>query len=442
MSFKYQFPSKEESVLPNGLRLILLPDRAQEGVVAALQMPFGRFSDPVGLEGIAEMTVGAAQKGTRSLQAEQFTEKIEFLGAAISASAGEEHTVFELRTISDFFHELMPLFWEMIFKPALDKHEFDRYKKEVVTGLTVDASNPVTLANRHFYRELAGAAHPVGRFQTVKSLRSVNIGNLRDFHSRFFSVSGALLIVAGDFDPIQFKERYTQFLLDAPVNKNAPVVYAARLENFEAGFRIIDKPDSTQATIFLGHPLPGEDCGEHDAITLANYILGGGNFSSRLMKSVRSRDGQTYDISSYLVAERRFGAFRIATSTQNRSAAEVYSSVLEEYRRFCEKGVTGEELEKAKKFVIGNMAFQLEGITSVVDKLLWLRFFGYDDSYIEHFDKRMESLTLDVVNDAIKRYFSSEKLVTVMVGRKLDLLDQFKDKAGGIKLFSFRDPVK
>ncbi|MDR0305463.1 MAG: insulinase family protein [Chitinispirillales bacterium] len=442
MSFRYQFPPKEESVLPNGLRLILLPDHTQEGVVAALQMPFGRFSDPVGLEGIAELTMGVAQKGTQSLSSELFTEKIEFLGASVSANTGEEHTVFELRAMSVFFHELMPLFWEMIFKPALDKREFDIYKKETITALTVDASNPVMLANRHFYRELAGSAHPVGRFQTAKSLKSISIDNLLDFHRQFFSVADALLIVAGNFDTAEFKERYMQLLFSAPSAKSASVVQAQPIEQFESGFRIVDKPDSTQATIFLGHPLPGEDCGEHDAITLANYILGGGNFSSRLMKSVRSRHGQTYDISSYLVAERRFGAFRIATSTQNRSAAEVYTSILDEYKRFCEDGVTNEELEKAKKFVIGNIAFQLEGINSVVEKLLWLRFFGYEDSYIEQFDKRMELLTPDVVNDAIRRYFSSSKLVTVIVGRKLDIFDQFKDRAAGIKLFNYRDPVK
>jgi len=335
----------------------------------------------------------------------------------------------------------MPLFWEMIFNPALDKNELKRYKKETIAALTVDASNPVTLANRHFYRELAGTAHPAGRFQTVKSLRAVNADKLRSFHRQYFSVSDALLIVAGDFCPQEFKERYMKLLLDAPVC-GAKAVLASPLENIHQGFRIVDKPESTQTAVFIGHPLPGEDCGEHDAITLANYILGGGNFSSRLMKSVRSRQGQVYDISSYLVAERRFGAFRISTNTQNQSALEVYNAVLEEYERFCEHGVTIEELESAKKFVIGNIAFQLEGVSSVVDKLLWLRFFGYDDSYIEQFHKRMELLTLDAVNNAVKRYFSARKLVTVMVGRASELLEQFKDKPYNIKQFNFRDPVK
>ena len=441
MSFKYKFPQKEEIVLPNSLRLILLPDRSQEGIVTALQMPFGRFCDPVGFEGIAELTVGVAQRGTISLNAEQFTEKMEFLGASLNASAGEEHTVFEMRAISSFFHELMPLFWEMIFNPALDKHELNRYKKETVAALTVDAVNPATLANRHFYRELAGTAHPAGRFQTVKSIRGISVDKLRSFHRQYFGVSDALLVVAGDFHPEEFKERYMKLLLDAPAS-DAKAVQALPIENCQGGFRIIDKPESTQAAIFIGHPLPGEDCREHDAITLANYIFGGGNFSSRLMKTVRSRQGQVYDISSYLVAERHFGAFRISTNTQNQSAADVYSVIIEEYRKFCEHGVTAEELENAKKFVIGNIAFQLEGISSVVDKLLWLRFFDYDDSYIEQFDKRMELLTLDVVNSTIKKYFTAQKPVTVMVGRASELLEQFKDKSYNIKQFNFRDPVK
>jgi predicted Zn-dependent peptidase len=73
---------------------------------------------------------------------------------------------------------------------------------------------------------------------------------------------------------------------------------------------------------------------------------------------------------------------------------------------------------------------------------LWLRFFGYGDSYIEQFDKRMERLSLDVVNSAIKQYFSAQKLVTVMVGSSAELFEQFKGRADNIKQFSFRDPVK
>ncbi len=438
---KYVFPPMDEKVLSNGLRLVLIPDRTQEGTVAAMQFPFGRFCDREGFEGTAEMVMGMMQKGTQSLASEAFSEKFEFRGAMLSGNAGEEHSVFELRTLSSFLPELFPVFWEMMFKPSFDKKEFGRYKREFLTALQAEAVDPSFLANRHFYTELAGKQHPSGRFHSIHSIKRITLEHLKAFHGRCCTLSGAVLVVAGNFDSGEFMEKFGSLVQSGEATAEPRTERAEAFSIGESTLRIVDKPDLTQTTILMGHPVPGEDSEERDAIAVANYIFGAGNFSSRLMNRIRSRHGRTYGISSTIASERHFGAFLISTSTQNQTVGEVFSTILDEYEKFCREGVTEAELDKAKRFAVGNIAFQLEGITNVVEKLLWLRFYGHENSYIEQFDRRVDALTVETVNRAVDRHFSAEKLIGVMVGRKADLmpqLDRFKMK---LRTYHYRDGV-
>lgn len=438
---KYVFPPMEEKNLSNGLRLILVPDRNQGGVVAAMQFPFGRLCDEDGLEGTAEMVMGMMQKGTRSLSSEEFSEKFEYRGAMLSGNAGEEHSIFELRMLSTCLSELFPLFWEMIFRPAFDKKEFGRYRREVLTALQAESIDPTFLANRHFYAELAGKKHPSGRYHSSESIKRITLEGLHRFHQKYIAASDAVLVVAGDFDPESFMQEFSSLVESKETASACERVEAEALSIGKSTIRVVDKPDLTQTTILMGHPVPGENCEDRNAIAIANYILGAGNFSSRLMNRIRSRHGRTYGIASTIASERYFGAFLISTSTQNQTVGEVYSTIIEEYKLFCSEGVTQDELDKAKRFAIGNIAFQLEGITNVVEKLLWLRFYGHENSYIENFDEKVDALTVDGVNTAIHKYFSPEKMITVMVGRKAELFSQLENFTTELKTFNYRDAV-
>jgi zinc protease len=118
----------------------------------------------------------------------------------------------------------------------------------------------------------------------------------------------------------------------------------------------------------------------------------------------------------------------------------VLKSIIEEYRRFCNEGVTADELEKAKQFAIGNMAFQLEGIGNVVDKILWLHFYGRPNSYIERFGEIISAIDIAEVNGAIRKYLSPENLIIVAVGKKDEIREQL-GTFGAVREFNYRDKL-
>jgi zinc protease len=439
MSFSFVFPPSDEFVLDNGLSVISMPDHEQPGLVLALQIPVGRFADPPGREGLCELTAALLAKGTSTFPPEEFSERIENAGASFFSDIGEEHCVLGFRMLAASVPRLFPLFVEMVRSPLLAKEEFLRLRREMVTALRAEANDPSLLATRHFYAELAGNGHPAGRFQTISSLKAISLHDVEKFFNENFSPMGSLCIIAGDGERERLRTMIAeQFSFWKRQGTGVAVVAEAAKRVPRQVIRLINKPDLTQATLAVGHGAPGERCADKNALSLANHVFGSGNFSSRLMARIRSAGGKTYGVSSQLVAETEFGALLISTSTQNNRAQEVLENILEEHHNFVTRGVTSGELAKAKQFATGNMAFQLEGIGNIVEKLLWLRFYGRENSYIEQFEKRLAALDLDTVNAAVSKYFAEESCIIAVVGKLADLAPQLRS-FGTPRRFHFRD---
>ena len=427
MSQKFTFPEMKEFEIENGLKAILIPDNRQEGVVAALQMPFGRFADTKQYEGCTELCIGWMQKGTEELPFEKFSDVFEERGATVFAEVGEEHTMLGVKMLSRFKDELFPHFWSMITKPAFDKRELSRIQQEMITALRAEAVDPGTIANRHFFKELAGDEHPAGRFHTVASFKKMHADLVSDFYREYVLPQGSILIIAGDISYEWFDEQCRKMVEAWKSNNQRKPCEANPAQNRASAIRFIEKNDLTQVSLLLGQAAPGELDPKRNRIALANYVFGAGNFSSRLMTRIRSTAGKTYGVSSHITAERLFGAITISTSTQNRFLKEVLGDLISEFNSFCKNGITQEELDKAKRFAIGNMAFQLEGLTNVVEKILWLRYYQRDNFYIESFDTIINGISLSDVNDAIRETFDPEKLIIVAVGKKTEILSQLRE---------------
>ncbi|MBN2036081.1 MAG: insulinase family protein [Chitinispirillaceae bacterium] len=438
MKFHYRFPAMEEFDCANGLRIICLSDSEQHGLVIALQLPFGRFSDTAGREGLCELTVNLLAKGTESFSSEEIADKLEHAGAILFTDIGEEHCAIGIRMRAATLNELLPLFIEMITRPRFDRDEFKRLRQEMVTGLLAETADMSFISTRHFYAELTGGAHPAGLFQTVRTLRSITLEDVQRFFADYFSPPHSIAVLAGDWEKQSLVRIATEQFSLWKKKAGAKGVVAPPLQPLKSSsVRLVHKPGLTQTTLAIGHPAPGERCVQKNALLLANHIFGGGNFSSRLMTRIRTSGGKSYGVTSQLLTETDFGAFLITTSTQNRQLAEVMNGIIEEYRRFCNDGVTEEELEKAKQFAIGSMAFQLEGIGHVVDKLLWLRFYGKPNSYIERFNELISSIDHEQVNSAINSYCSPDHFVIVAVGKKEEAEAQLRP-FGPIRHFHFR----
>ena len=388
-----------------------------------------------------ELMVELMLKGPKDSTAEQFAERLENVGAMLFSEVGEEHCIIGIRMLSKYSQELLPLFWQMIVEPAFEEKEFNRIKREMQTALQAETTDPSTIAQRHFFAALTGPQHPAHNYRSLSTIKKIQLSHVKKFYEDYFSPENGTVVVVGDFESDALCGRWEDVFMKWQHTRGKNPCIAPKTEPVVKSIvRLIDKPDLTQTSLIVGHNTPGEDDPDRDAASIANYILGAGNFSSRLMTQIRSDGGQTYGITSQFIYGKEFGAFLISTSTQNAQLNEVLGSIMNVYKQFCENGVEEDELEKAKQFAVGNMAFQLEGINNIADKLLWLRLRGRGNAYLENFKSRLDKIDLSDINAAVKKYFFPEPLIIVAVGRKTELLDQVKG-FGEVKSYHFRQQI-
>ncbi|HEX7510651.1 MAG TPA: pitrilysin family protein [Chitinivibrionales bacterium] len=435
----YTFPAMTRRTLPNGLQVLWVPDREQRTMTIALQIPVGEFSDPPSFEGTAELTVALMQKGTQALSSEEFAEKLEQTGATIFSETGDEHLVLGCKMLSMHMETVAPMFWDMVCSPRFDEGELTRLKREMITGLQAEIADPNALVNKHFFTVLCTNKHPAGRVHSIASIKRIGLREIRSFYTSYFSPEKSVLAIAGHLVQQEAEDRWTPVFSGWSASRPKESCIGEPLTPLKRTvIRLVDKPDITQTYFIIGHPVPGELSPQRNACALANYILGGGNFSSRLMERVRSEKGKTYGISSQIMSNRECGIFMIATATLCAQTAEVLGAILDVYREFSTRGITEAELAKAKEFAIGNMAFQLEGIGNIVEKLLWLSLFDRPLSYIEHFDSLIASIGVDTVNEAIRSHLSSAAFTIAAVGPKTQIQSQLS-AMGEVSTVHFRE---
>jgi len=434
----YTFPDLTDEVLENKLKVIFISDSEQPAMTIAVQFPLGKFYSPWGAEGLAELSIALMQKGTHRYSHEEFSGRLEQTGSSLFSDVGEEHAILGCKFLSRFSDEIIPLFWEMVTQPGLHENELKMLKRELITSLQAESADPHSLAGKMFNRMLFGVEHPAGRRLSIETIKKITLPQITSFVSQHIVPSDAFAVIAGDCSKDTYHKKWRPLLNQWQSDTTPQRLRFAAPENpTQNTIHLVDKPDLSQATVIIGHLVPPEGYEQRNALALANYILGGGNFSSRLMKEIRSKLGKTYGIASQINASLQIGTFSIATSTQSHQLKEMIDTIFTVYQDYSEHGATAEELQKAQRFAAGNMAFQLEGIGNMAEKLLWLELYGRPRSYLENFAEIISSISLDAVNEEIGRHLSQKHFIISVAGNQKAVLDDLSS-FGTVEMTNFR----
>lgn len=418
------FPPFERDEEGNGLSVYWVPDLEQETLTIAIQFQFGRFADPRGMEGIGETLIALMQKGTVTHEHGVFSEMLERRGATLFAEVAEEHSVVGCRMLARYAGSVVPLFWEMVTSPGLREEELPMIKREVCAAMQAEYADPGAVAHRHYAALVFGTSSVAGRSRTPASVKRVTAHAVREHYRAVVTPAKSALILAGSLQIAAARSMWGPLFQAWEHTGNSSATAGAVVPASPVRGRtlvVVDKPELTQTTLLLGHQLPAEHSCDRTALSLVNYVFGGGNFSSRLMDRVRSQMGKTYGIGSQYITTASLGVFVVTTATRTEQTAGMLDVVLDECRTLCEQGMTDGELEKAQRYITGNMAFQFEGIGNIADKLLWLHHYNRPVSYLENYAAHVCSLTLDEVNGALRRHWDPGRILCVAVGSRAKL---------------------
>jgi zinc protease len=170
-----------------------------------------------------------------------------------------------------------------------------------------------------------------------------------------------------------------------------------------------------QPTIEFGQP--GILRADKDFIPayVANYILGGGGFSSQLMKEVREKRGLTYGIDTDLNTYSKAGVFVGQVATKKESVKQTIDVIRQVMNSFAEKGATASELTDAKTYLTGSYPLAFDSNTGIAAQLNAFQRVGLSSDYITKRNDMIEAVTLDDIKRVAKRLFNPAKM-TIVVG--------------------------
>lgn len=414
-------PAAQRRTLPNGVRLIVSEQHVLPMVVLQVLVDAGARRDPRAKEGLASLTADLLTEGTRSRSASQIKEAADFIGAGLETSADTDFALLSLTVLSKDLDTGLALLTDVLLHPTFPETEVARRREAALASIRANEDNPGSVAQRAFV-EAVFRGEPYGHpaIGTAESVRRVTRADVEAFYKLHYRPDGTILVVAGDVVAADVEQRLQAALKEWPSRNVEPFEYAAsrggRPETVQ-----IEKP-ITQANILLGHRGVARDNPDYYALTVMNFILGGGGFTSRLLDNIRTKAGLAYSVASYFVAGKSPGSFQISMQTKNESATDAIARTCGELERIRREPVGDAELGDAKLYLTGSFPLRLDSTAKIAGFLAQVEFFSLGADYAETYVQRINAVTKDDVLRVAQQYLHPDDLQLIVVAN----LDQAK----------------
>lgn len=403
----------QEVTSPGGVTAWLVEDYTVPIIAVRFAFSGGSVQDPVGKEGLSNLMTGLFDEGAGDLDADAFQERLDEVGAEMSFDARRDAVYGSIRMLAESRDEGFDLLRLAVNEPRFDVGPVERIRAQIVTGIQRDMRDPNFLGREEFARALYGD-HPYAKRSegTVETLATITTQDLHALHERTFARANLDIAVVGAISAEELKVELDRVFGDLPAEPRLEPVTKAKL-NLAQTVRY-DYP-LPQATLQLVYPGLERDDPDFFPAFLMNHMLGGGTFSSRLFDEVRERRGLAYGVGSALITSEHADMLMIGTSTRADRAQETLGVIRNVVHDMAENGVSEEELERAKTYLIGAYPINnLGSSASVASTLVELQKEKRGIDYIERRKGLIEAVTADQVKAAATRLLNADPAILVI----------------------------
>ena len=377
----------------------------------------GSAQDPVGKEGLANLTRHLMNLGAAGINEEKLANQFSDIGAVINGGVDLDRAYFKLRTLSSSSQKdkALTLFKNVIHSPDFPVPVIDREKNRIIASIKQSMTQPETIANLAFMKSIYGD-HPYAHDEagSTDTLQKLNQEDLKQFYKNYYLSSEASIVIVGDLsadEARKISESISQGLPQGITKHNISPVTGPNY----VGVKKIQHP-AKQAHILMG--MPALKRGEKDYFPLyvGNYILGGGGFVSRLTEEVREKKGLVYSVYSYFMPLYAEGPLEIGLQTKKEQADEALAIVNSTVKKFIDEGPSEKELVAAKQNLVGGFPLRLDSNAKIVDYLSMIAFYNLPISYIDNYIQEINKVTISQIKTAFKNKIDPNKLTTIIVG--------------------------
>jgi zinc protease len=399
---------------PSGVDVWLSEEHSLPMVAISASFPAGSAYDPSGKEGLSALTAALLDEGAGDMKATAFKQALESRAIHLDISADRDFLVVSVKTLSTNVNEAFRLLGLALAHPRFDAEAVERMRFAILAGLKEDEEDPGTIAVKAWFKTYFGV-HPYAHDDngSAEGLKAITIDDIKAFAGTHLVRGTAKVSVAGDITPEALARQIDATFGSLPPDAPPPTPHPGKVG--APGQHVIAM-DVPQPSAVFGVPGPLRIDADFIPTYVANYIYGGGGFSSRLMDEVRDKRGLTYGISTSVADYRAAGIIvgEVASDkTTIASALDVAKSVM---ARFAKEGATEKELMDAKTYLTGSFPINFDSNVKIAATLNGFQRAGLDADYVAHRNALIDAVTLAQVNASAKKYFDPARLTIVIAG--------------------------
>ncbi len=404
----------KKTILKNGLRIITVPMEETQSAIGMLLVEAGSDYEKKEINGLSHFLEHMCFKGTKKRTGDEIKLEIDGMGADSNAFTGEEYTGYYAKAHYKRIGKIIDLISDIYLDPIFPEKDINIERGVIIEEINMYEDLPQKIVGEVFDELLYGDT-PAG-WRIIGSKENVLKLQRKDFvryHKKHYVPQKTVLVVAGNIDEKEIIKQAREIFDKIPSSK---IIKKKRVEESqkEPSVKIkYKKSDQTHLVIgFRAFDLYDE---RNYTLEVASTILGKG-FSSRLFTKMRDELGMCYYTRAWVDEKTDRGSFGVSAGVNNARAFEAVKVIMEEFRKIKNEEIQESEINKAKEFLAGHLATNLETSDDLA------QFFGFQELMHEKIlkpsdkIKKIKAVTKNQIKKVLKQVFVSKNLNLALIG--------------------------
>lgn len=403
----------EMFTLPNGLRVLTCEDRKLPVVSTMAVFRGGLLAETADTNGLTALAGRTLIKGTTTRTSEQIDHEIESVGGHIAANFGHNNFSVSVETMVPDLRLGLELLADVLLNATFPKEEIEREKEDQIAALKAE-DEQITAIARNAMRRAVFGAHPYGLRSngTPESIASITQAQLRAFRDQCVTARNGVLAIFGDINTEEIRQLAKKLFGTLPAGEllmTDPPVAPALSEAHEI---VVHEPKQ-QAVIMVG--FRGVSAHDPDLPALELIEAASSDMASRFFQRIREELGLAYFVGAAQQAGFAPGIFTFYLGTDPTKADMVRGVFEDEIALLAREGLTNDELERAKKKMIGTEAIGIQSLGAFLSVAAMGELYGFGYDHYKQRQAKFEAVTPEEVRAVAHKYFLEPHRTVVVV---------------------------
>jgi len=405
--------------LSNGTKVFVIRDELPKITLVA-SVGFGSLyenSINAGISQLISSTLSLA--GSKKYPGQVLHEKIESIGGKVSVHSSFEGTVISVKVLGRYRNDAYDILSDLIKNPNFDEKYIEIARSLFLERIKRKNDDPASVAIDNV-KKIVFQESCYGAVPTKKSISSITRKMMIHAWDKYFRGSNIQVAVSSplDFESVKaFSEKLFSGWPEGNIqdyHTDINVLKRGIAENKDKIFVI--HRNIPQATVVAGLVAPAiHDKGNY-ALSVMNYILGGGSFNSRLMTEIRVKRGLAYVVQSIIRFRKNTGIYLAFAQTGNSNAAQVLSLIQENLDKIAEENVSEKELHWAKEAICNSYIFRFDTLLNILGNYLSSNYNGLPADYFEKYTGNIKDVSRDEIRKTAGAFLGSG-YIRLVVGK-------------------------